>query len=156
MIFFFSLTINAQKGRSISVSGDIAKPLAIQLDDLKKFKSYTLDSLAIFNHKMEYKSTLKNLKGVLLKDVLEQAEFSVKSPKQLSEFYIVCIAEDNYKVVFSWNELFNSVTGEKTMIVTGHNESAEAKGLMLVTPTDKATGRRYVKDFAKVVIKQVK
>jgi hypothetical protein len=43
------------------------------------------------------------VKGVLLKDILIKVEIDAETPKVLSEYYFVCIASDNYKVVFSWN-----------------------------------------------------
>ena len=155
----FSLSVSAQVTKTITVEGAIAKPLVIKFDDLKAFKSRSIDSLQILNHKQEYKSTLKGIKGVLLKDVLAKAEFSVNSPKVLSEFYLVCIADDGYKVVFSWNELFNSPTGDQILVVNevnGVSSISQKEGIILLTPTDKATGRRYVKNFSKVSIQQVK
>lgn len=157
LLLGFSLT--AQVTKTITIEGAIAKPVVIQFDDLKTYKATSLDSLQILNHKGEYKSSLKGIKGVLLKDVLAKAEFSVNSPKVLSEFYIVCIADDGYKVVFSWNELFNSTTGDHTLVLTALNGSpviGQKDGIILLTPTDKATGRRYVKNFSKVLIQQVK
>jgi len=53
----------------------------------------------------------------MLKDILDKAGIDV-SLKLLSEVYITCIASDNYKVVFSWNEIYNSTIGEKVMILT--------------------------------------
>lgn len=155
----FGLSVSAQVTKTITVEGAIAKPLTISFDDLKTYNTKSIDSLQILNHKGEYKSTLKGIKGVLLKDVLAKAEFSVNSPKVLSEFYIVCIADDGYKVVFSWNELFNSPTGDQTLVVTEVNgvpSISQKEGIILLTPTDKATGRRYVKNFSKVSIQQVK
>ncbi|MDV6167189.1 molybdopterin-binding protein [Flavobacterium sp. DG1-102-2] len=155
----FCLSANGQVTKTITIEGAIAKPLVVSFDNLKSFKSKTIDSLQILNHKHEYKSTLKGIKGVLLKDVLSKAEFSVNSPKVLSEFYIVCIADDGYKVVYSWNELFNSSTGDQTLIVTEVNKTPsinQKEGIMLLTPTDRATGRRYVKNFSKVSIQQIK
>ena len=158
IILFLGLTANAQVSKTISVTGNIAKPLAINFADLKNYASQSIDSLVILNHKQEYKSTLKKLKGVLLKDVLSKADFTVNSPKVLSEFYIVCVADDGYKVVFSWNEIFNSPTGDKALILTeinGNSAISQNEGIILVTPTDKATGRRYVKKLSKITIHQV-
>jgi hypothetical protein len=155
----FSLSVTAQVSKSITIEGAIAKPILINFSDFKAYKSISLDSLQIFNHKQEYKSTLKDIKGVLLKDILAKAEFNVNSPKELSEFYIVCIADDGYKVVFSWNELFNNPTGDQTLVVTDMNGAPtinKKEGIILLTPTDKATGRRYIKNFSKVRIQQVK
>ena len=157
-MLFLGLTANAQVSKTISVNGNIAKPITVNFADLKNYASQSIDSLVILNHKQEYKSTLKKLKGVLLKDVLSKAEFTVNSPKVLSEFYIVCVADDGYKVVFSWNEIFNSPTGDKALILTeinGNATTGQKEGIVLVTPTDKATGRRYVKNLIKITIHQV-
>ena len=159
LILFVCLSANAQINKTLTIDGAVAKPVTIKFDELKNYKTVTLDSLTIFNHRMERKSSLKKLKGVLLKDVLAKAEFSVNSPKVLSEFYIVCIADDGYKVVFSWNEIFNSPTGDHALILTevdGLPTINQKEGIILVTPTDKATGRRYVKNLSTISIQQVK
>lgn len=159
IILFACLSANAQITKTLTIDGAITKPVTIKFEDLKSYKSVSLDSLVIVNHKIERKGSLKKLKGVLLRDVLSKAEFSVNSPKVLSEFYIVCIADDGYKVVFSWNEIFNSPTGDHTLIVTevnGASSISQKEGILLVTPTDKATGRRYVKNLSKINIQQVK
>lgn len=156
---FFSLIVNAQVSKSISVTGDITKPITINFNDLKSYQKHSVDSLVIYNHKMDYKSTLKKISGVLLKDVLAKVEFKTDSPKLLSEFYLICIAADGYKVVFSWNEIFNSGNGDQAFIVTelnGSDVSQLKENIMLVTPTDKATGRRYVKNLSKILIQQAK
>ncbi|MGZ8518349.1 MAG: hypothetical protein ACXWWD_13410 [Chitinophagaceae bacterium] len=77
----------------------------------------------------------------------------------MSEFYITCIASDNYKVVFSWNEIFNSDTGDQLLIITegnGQKGDEMADSIALLSPSDRATGRRYVKGLQKIVIEQVK
>jgi len=90
---------------------------------------------------------------------LEKAGIDVSSPKLLSEFYFTFIASGNYKVVFSWNEIFNSANGDQVMILT---ESNGQKGdqmedrIALLSSSDRATGRRYVKGLQKIVIGQVK
>jgi len=158
LILFLGLTLNAQSSKSIAVTGDVTQPVIINFSDLKNYQQHSVDSLPIYNHKMEYKSTLKKIKGVLLKDVLAKVDFKTDSPKFLSEFYLVCIADDGYKAVFSWNEIFNSANGDQVLILTeldGSDASKLKENIMLVTPTDKATGRRYVKNFSKILIQKV-
>jgi hypothetical protein len=158
-VFVVCLSANSQSTQTLMIEGAVVKPITIKFEDLKAYKSVSLDGLVILNHKMERKSSLKEIKGVLLKDVLDKAEFSVNSPRVLSEFYIVCIADDGYKVVFSWNEIFNSPTGDHALIVTDSNGASsitKKEGILLVVPTDKATGRRYVKNLSKISIQQVK
>jgi len=83
----------------------------------------------------------------------------LETPKVLSEYYFVCIASDNYKVVFSWNEIFNSDTGKSVYIITAQ-DGKPATGLdnriALVSPKDQMTGRRYVKGLQKIVVERVK
>ncbi len=142
----------------VSVEGRIKNAKTFSFNELKQMPSVSLDSLQLYNHLMEPRSKIRQLKGVLLKEVLKDIVFDAESPKLLSEYYIVCMAPDNYKVVFSWNEVFNSAAGDKIMIATERDGSSAAlnkDGLLLVTPTDRATGRRHVKEFNRIIIQRV-
>lgn len=133
--------------------------ISFSLKDLAAFTPKRIDSIIIYSHLMEPRKTIKNIKGVLLKDILNKAEFDSNSPKLLSEFYITCIASDNYKVVFSWNEIYNSKNGEHIIIITeadGKNAEQLTDRIALLSATDQATGRRYVKGLQKIVIERVK
>lgn len=153
MLLFASLA-NAQHTETIQVTGAIKEPFIVTEKSLSELPVHSQDSLVILNHAMEYKSTLRKLKGVLLKDILAKAQFKTASPKELSTFYLVCKAKDGYQVVYSWNELFNGETGNKTMIIT-QAEGSPKEGFALVTPTDRATGRRYVKNLSEIIIQQI-
>lgn len=158
IILLFSLNAHAQESKQFTIEGKIKNPTTLNLSNLKEFKSLSLDSMVVFSHLMQRKSSIKNIKGVLLKDVLSKIEIETTSPKVLSEYYIVCTATDNYKVVFSWNELFNSETGKHVMILTAFdaNPAKNEKGnIALISPTDEATGRRFVKGLSKITILQV-
>lgn len=142
-----------------TIEGKIKTEFSFSQADLLSFSSHTIDSIVIYNHLMEPRKTIKAIKGILLKDILDKAVIEVSSPKLLSEFYITCIASDNYKVVFSWNEIFNSAVGDEAMIITesnGQRGNQMADRIALVSPSDRATGRRYVKGLQKIVIEQVK
>lgn len=154
LFVFLAVFLQAQK---ISVRGDIRKPVTFTYEDLKKYPVHEVKSIDILNHKMEFKKTLKNLKGVLLKDVLSQISFNVPTPKELSTYYLVCTAEDGYRVVYSWNELFNTEAGDRIMLITDENgtpASGTKEGITMITPGDRATGRRYVKNLSEIVIKK--
>ena len=97
-------------------------------------------------------------KGVLLKDILAKVEIDMPNPKLLSEFYITCIASDNYKVVFSWNEIFNIAIGKHALIITeldGKKALDMDDSIVLLCNADYATGRRYVKGLQKIIIERV-
>lgn len=158
------LSVSAQKENiptteNFSIEGKVKKGMIIYLADLSAYKSYAIDSIVITNHLGERKSTLRNVKAVLLKDILSKAEIDTESPKVLSEFYFTCIASDNYKVVFSWNEIFNNPVGSSVYIITGQDgkpATALDNRIALVSPKDQMTGRRYVKGLQKIVVDRVK
>lgn len=156
---FLSLTATAQENLQFTVAGKVSKPLNVTLESLKAYKIIALDSMVIYNHLQQRKGSIKTIKGVLLKDILSQVEIVSESPKKLSEYYIVCIATDNYKVVYSWNEIFNSETGNHILVLLSFdpNPSKTKKGdIALITTSDYATGRRFVKGLNKISILQIK
>jgi hypothetical protein len=142
-----------------TIEGKIKTQFSLSQKDISAFTSHSIDSVIIYNHLMQPRKTIKKIKGVLLKDILDKAAIDVSSSKLLSELYITCIASDNYKVVFSWNEIFNSAIGDQVIIIT---ESNGQKGdqmedrIALLSPSDRATGRRYIKGLQKIVVEQVK
>jgi hypothetical protein len=164
VLAFTVFSVSAQKENiptteNFSIEGKVKKEMIFSLADLSSYKSYSVDSIVITNHLGERRSTLKNVKGVLLKDILGKVEIDAETPKVLSEYYFVCIASDNYKVVFSWNEIFNSDTGKSAYIIIAQ-DGKPATGLdnriALVSPKDQMTGRRYVKGLQKIVVERVK
>jgi len=154
--FLFAAKISAQQTvqatNEFSIEGLVVKTLVINLDSLKAHSTTRIDSLVITNHVGERKSTLKNLAVVPLRDFLNQADIPVESPKQLSEIYFVCEAGDGYKVVFSWNEIFNNPVGREIYLIVEKNgkklENTEDR-ICLISRSDQMTGRRYVKGLKK-------
>ena len=139
--------------------GKVKKSLTVALADLSAYKTHLIDSIVITNHLGERRSSLKKVKAVLLKDILDKVEIDAENHKVLSEYYLVCIASDNYKVVFSCNEIFNSDVGKSVYIITGQDGSwayVLENRIALVSPKDQMTGRRYVKGLQKIVIERVK
>src|SRR6185295_9032320 len=117
-----TLALSAQKNIEttdrISLEGKVKTKLSFSLKDLEAFPAKHIDSIVVYNHLLEPRKTILNIKGVLLKDLIDKAGIDNDNAKLLSEFYITCIASDNYKVVYSWNEIFNTPNGESTIIIT--------------------------------------
>ena len=162
ILILISFQLPAQKSITATerfvVEGNVKQPQSFSLDDLKGLPLVTIDSLVILNHLLERKSSIKNIKGVLLKDILSKLSIDQSNPKLLSEYYFVCTASDNYKVVFSWNEIFNNETGKHVMVITqqeGKNAAILDNRIALISPTDEATGRRYVKGLQKIIVERV-
>ena len=159
---FFVLPVSAQKSIKPSdefvIDGMVKKEITLNLDSLKTYKATSIDSILITNHLGEKKSALKNIKAIKIKDILKNIEIDVENPKLLSEFYFVFIATDDYKVVFSWNEIFNNGLGDNIFLILEKNgkkiEELDDR-IAVLSPSDLMTGRRYVKGLKKIVVKRV-
>jgi hypothetical protein len=161
-LFLFAFA-TAQKNNTatneFAITGEVKAPLKFSLKLATGFTSHSTDSIVIYNHLHERKRAIHNIKGILLKDVLEKAGLNEDKPKLFSEFYFTCIASDGYKVVFSWNELFNTEIGDQAMIITaeeGKNADTIDDHIALLSPLDKNTGRRYVQNLQEIKVERVK
>ena len=156
---FLKAQENIQPTSSFSIEGKVKSPYVFSFAKAGDFKSISIDSVVIYNHLRQRKNVVKNLKGILLKDILSKVEFDSPNPKLLNEFYITCIASDDFKAVFSWNEIFNTDTGKAAIILTEKNGKKGAEmddRIALLCPADHATGRRFVKGLQKIIIERVK
>jgi hypothetical protein len=149
---------NVLPSNEFVVKGQIKQEVKFTLSDLSTFESKPIGDLVITNHTGVPHGTAKALKGILLKDLLTKIELNSESPKTLSEFYLTLVATDNYKVVFSWNEIFNSPTGNAVWIITekgGVKIDAMDERILLVTTSDFKTGRRHVKGLSQILVNRV-
>ena len=144
---------------SFTISGEVFSPLTVSVMDLKKWKEVPIGDLVITNHSGEKKSEAKGLKGILLKEILQTVEIKSESPKVLSEYYFVFAASDGYKVVYSWNELFNTTVGESVYLITEKNGKTITDmddSILVLSTKDFKTGRRNIKGLTSISIMRVK
>lgn len=140
------------------VTGQIKKELKFTLADIEKYHSKAIGDIVITNHLGEPRGTAKQLTGILVKDLLKDFELKEESPKRFSEFYLTFVAVDNYKVVYSWNEIFNSPTGDNLFLITsrdGKKLKDMEERILILTPTDFKTGRRHIKGLSKILVERV-
>ncbi len=143
---------------SLHIIGQVKMPVHYSLSDLDHFPKTKLPDQLIYNQKGEIKDTLTKLEGVALKTILEKVEFQVEKPKELNEFYFVFIASDGYKVVFSWNEIYNTAVGDQCYVVTSSEGKALAQmedRILFISSADIKTGRRHIKGLHRIEVKRV-
>jgi len=158
ILYFFCIVLYAQQSTGIIITVLEKQQASMNLDQIKQLPVHRVDSLRIYNHTGAYRSTLKNIQGGLLKDLLKDISFGAESPKVLSEYYLVCEATDGYKVVFSWNELFNTPIGNRALLITNIEQASNGKEkdlFALLSTADVATGRRYVKGLRYIHIRRI-
>jgi hypothetical protein len=143
---------------TLKISGKLKSELIFTILDLDTFPTKSINNIIVTNNHGEIKKTVSGLKGVLLKDLFAKADFQTEKPRELNEFYFVFIASDNYKVVFSWNEIFNTETGNNLYIITeqdGKRIKEMDERILVVSPNDFITGRRYIKGLKEIIVKRV-
>lgn len=141
-----------------SISGLVFREVTFTTDSLMTFSKKPVGDVNITNHLGEKKSEAKNLTGILIKDILSRVQFKAETPKVLSEFYITLVASDGYKIVFSWNEIFNSQTGDNAFVVTskdGKSISEMKESILVISSTDFKTGRRFLKGLQSIIVGRV-
>ena len=142
-----------------TINGKIKIEQVFDLAQLDRFPKIQIDNQIIYNHKGEAKDTLKNIKGVLLTTVLSKIEFIYEKPKNLNEFYFVCVASDGYKAVFSWNEIYNSEIGNHLYVITemgGTSIKQLSQRIQVISTADLKSGRRYIKALQRIEVNQAK
>jgi hypothetical protein len=150
-----SILAFSQTTTSFTVSGKVKSEKKITITDLEKMPLVAIGDVAITNHKGEVKGTAKNMRGVLLRDVLSDMELDTDNPKLMSEYYFVFTATDGYRVVFSWNELFNSAVGQTVFVVIekdGKKVSQTEDSILTISSADLKTGRRFVKNLSGIIV----
>ena len=140
-----------------TITGQIKKESVITLDSLNAYPLKDLGEIRVTNHLGDFKHNDEKLKGVLLKDILIHSQLNASSPKFYSQFYFICVGSDGYKVVYSWNELFNTQVGDNVFILMEKNGVKADKlpeSLQMASMLDQKTGRRYLHNLDKIVVAQ--
>jgi len=141
-----------------TVTGAVKKEMKFRISDLSFFHQDSLGDVVIRNHKGEPKGVAKHLKGILLKNVLDSAEITADKPKDYSELVITLVASDNYKNVYSWNEIFNTEVSDHVYIVTGMDGKSIDQmpdRILVLSLSDMNLGRRHLKGLARIEVKKM-
>jgi hypothetical protein len=162
-LLFTPIALFAQKNATatdeFTITGHVKTATTFSLKNTGNYTIQLVDSIVIYNHLQERKRVIKNIKGILLKDILLAAGLNEEKPKLFSEFYFTCIATDGYKVVFSWNEIFNTDIGNHILVITeedGKKADTITDHIAIISAVDQATGRRYVQNLQEIKVERVK
>ena len=139
---------------SFTVKGKVKKEKSITLEDLKKYPNQILNNVnTSCSPKNEERSN--NVKVVLLKSVLDSVEYDYQKSRNLNQFYFLFVAEDGYKIVFSFNEIYNTEIGNNLFIVTekdGNMVGDMNNRILLLSTKDLKGGSRNMKWLSKIIV----
>ena len=137
----------------LSISGNVAEPLALSVDDLKR---YPAQAVAYSPQSgMTPTAPARHYTGVLLRDVLNAAKPTEGKPRDLRKSYVVATASDGYEVVFSWGELFISPAGDSVFVVYERDGAALAddEGRIALIALGDLRPARHVKWLRKLTLR---
>jgi hypothetical protein len=140
---------------SLKIEGAIKAKKIYTLAQLDTFTKVYIHDQVTCNNKGEPKDTLKNMRGILLKTLLAPIEYVYEKPRYLNEFYLVLVGSDGYRVVVSWNELYNTDVGNQFYIIT-EMDGKKVNDISCISTSDLNAGRRHVRGLERIEVRQVK
>ena len=142
----------------IKVSGAVENTLVLSVEDLKQFPPQSIGEIPMICQSGANLGKIENLKGVLLRDIVNKAVVVSKSHNDVKKMAIIVTASDGYKVVFSWSEVFNSSLGESVIVFYERDRLplGEDEGrIALVSAKDIRTGPRHVKWLSGIEVRKI-
>jgi len=106
----------------------------------------------------ETRRILTGYRGVKLTDLLDQAQIEPSDHNFLKRSFVIARATDDYTVVFSWSELYNTPIGSGVLVLVERDGQAlpSSEGpLALISRLDLRTGPRHVRWLTSIELQHV-
>ncbi len=144
--------------QQITVTGLIEHPLTLSVADLRKFPPQQVGEVRVVCQSGADVGKLQNLKGVRLTDILDKADIKAPLHNDVKKMVVIASASDDYKVVFSWSELYNSALGEGVIVFfekDGKPLDDDEGRVAMVSAKDTRTGPRHVKWLKNLEVRKI-
>ena len=145
-------------GNVVRINGRVRKPLVVSMEELCAMETEEFEDLFIVCGSGDPKGCIGSCRGVLLEDIIRKAEVIKEEHDDTKKMFLVASADDGYKVVFSWQEIFNSPVGGGVLILfekDGKPLDQERKRVDLISAQDIFMGSRYVKGLTNIEVAMV-
>ncbi len=143
---------------SVAVAGAVEHTLTLGVEDLRAFPPQQVGELPMVCQTGANLGKIENLKGVLLRDILEKAVVVAPAHNDVKKMAVIASATDGYKVVFSWSEIFNSPVGEGVIVFfekDGKPLADDEGRIALISSRDLRTGPRHVKWLSGIEVRKI-
>lgn len=133
IMLFGTLSIAKEKKdyyvSEIKISGDVVRSTTLTLEDLRKMRQTTLNSVPKLVRYRGYLGIYDYI-GVPLRNVIERAGLAGSKYKQAKHFFVLR-APDGFLTVLSWGEVFNRHDGEQIIIALKSRQVRNAKNELI-------------------------
>lgn len=133
---------------TLAITGAVVNPRTLSVADLERFPPQQIGEFEMICESGANLGKRQNLRGVRLRDILEQAQLKALTPHHFRRMAIIARATDDYIAVFSWAEIFNSAVGDQVIVYFSKDgqplDDSEGR-IALISTTDQRTGPRHVR-----------
>jgi len=143
---------------NLVVSGAVEHALNLSVDDLRTFPVQQVTEIALTRQSGADAGKLENVKGVLLRNILDKAGLVAHDHNDVKKTVIIASASDGYKVVFSWSELYNSSLGDGVLVYfekDGKPLADDEGHVAMISSKDTRTGPRHVKWLQAIEVQKI-
>jgi DMSO/TMAO reductase YedYZ molybdopterin-dependent catalytic subunit len=159
VLLFLPLVALAQQSATLTVTGDVAAPTSLTIEDLRKLSPRSIEDTRSAGEKGTSDAQPRKYVGVLLRDILKQVKLVEPEPRGFRKSVVVATARDGYKAVFSWAELYLTPIGDGVYVVYERDGAPllPAEGpLALVSMADTSPGPRHVKWLQSIDVRMIR
>lgn len=142
----------------ITVEGAVQNPLVLDVEALRQFPRQQIGDVPMICQSGADLGKLELVHGALLRDILEKAVVVAPEHNDVKKMVIIATASDGYRVVFSWQEVFNSPVGDGVVVFyeKGGKPLDDASGrIAMISTKDLRTGPRHVKWLSGIEVRKI-
>lgn len=141
----------------MKIEGEVSNPISFTVKKLQKMESVDLYEIPHIYYSGRQAENSNSFRGVLLRNLLEDASIRCADDRKRSRLYLVAYATDGHAAVFSFNEVFNSASSGSIIVAyekNGRPISAPEGQMVLVSASDLKTGCRYLKAISRIEVRE--
>ncbi|HEU4845409.1 MAG TPA: molybdopterin-dependent oxidoreductase [Burkholderiaceae bacterium] len=143
---------------SIAVTGAVEHPLQLTVADLRRLPAEQLGDVPLICQSGADMGKLEHVRGVRLRDLLDQAGIVAPGHDDLRKTIVVAKASDGYLAIYSWNELYNTPLGNGVLVYfekEGKPLDDDEGRIAMVSSGDVRTGPRHVKWLKSLEVRRI-
>jgi hypothetical protein len=145
---------------TLTLSGDSTprQPVTLDVATLKALPAVTIRDVTITGHAGMVMRKIDSVTGVKLTTLLEKSRALPTEPDNAKRLAVLATAGDDYRAVFSWQELFNNKNGDGVIVaymINGQPIGVEEGPIALFSLNDTRTGPRHVRWLKRIELKQL-
>lgn len=145
----------ATPARAVLVTGAVERSLNL---DVAALRAHDPAQIVVLRLPTKDGGGINEVRGVRLRALLDDAKIVVRDHNTVKKLAIIAAATDGYKVVFSWNELFNGKASDNVLVLferDGKPLAVSEGPLALIAGDDLRTGPRHVKWLQSIEVRQI-